>query len=625
MIGKRKIVSLCLSTMQDVPCYELITSLNKSLTARGNSLFVYSTSSDMYWNEVEDVGETAVFDLIDYNITDAVIIFDRRIPNKKLVATIIERARDHRIPVVLLDGAGQGCINVNFDYEGDFEQVVRHVVEHHRPKSFHFMAGMRDNEFSDRRIAVFRRVLEEAGYPFDESMVSYGDFWYLPAQRATEELIRQKRVPGAIVCANDVMALSVISTLEQHGFSVPGDVIVTGFDGIDEIRYSTPTVTSCRCGYREMGERTIELLEDYFQGRIPTEGDYFVPSSPILAESCGCGSRKDINISEYLNKTTTRLQRVINDNLHLTQMAARINTSRTAAQIAAAMENHVIYDMCCLVKKECIDETVDPLLRCRRGEGEAKLCLLFDSDAPKPFLPRDFDGDDIAPDLEAILEQNVPLAFMSLCFHEIPFGYVCFHFTKGELDDYCGTSLIVSALNNGIGGFRNLRYQNYLTRQIEEMYKLDPLTGLYNRTGFMKVYQELVEELRDQGGCITVAMADLDGLKAINDGYGHNEGDNAIRTVAQALRQGCPEDAIATRFGGDEMFAVMKGIQDGASIRSRVESFLTAYNTSSGKPYRVSASMGICLATHRDDLDPERLMKEADKQMYQEKSQKKDK
>ena len=556
--------------MQDVPCYELITSLNKSLTARGNSLFVYSTSSDMYWNEVEDVGETAVFDLIDYNITDAVIIFDRRIPNKKLVATIIERARDHRIPVALLDGSGQGCINVNFDYEGDFEQVVRHVVEHHRPKSFHFMAG-------------------------------------------------------AIVCANDVMALSVSSTLEQHGFSVPGDVIVTGFDGIDEIRYSTPTVTSCRCGYREMGERTIELLEDYFQGRIPMEGDYFVPSSPILAESCGCGRRMDINISEYLNKTATRLQRVLNDNLHLTQMAARINTSRTAAQIAAAMENHVIYDMCCLVKKECIDETVDPLLRCRRGEGEAKLCLLFDSDAPKPFLPRDFDGDDIAPDLEAILEQNVPLAFMSLCFHEIPFGYVCFHFTKGELDDYCGTSLIVSALNNGIGGFRNLRYQNYLTRQIEEMYKLDPLTGLYNRTGFMKVYQELVEELRDQGGCITVAMADLDGLKAINDGYGHNEGDNAIRTVAQALRQGCPEDAIATRFGGDEMFAVMKGIQDGASIRSRVESFLTAYNASSGKPYRVSASMGICLATHRDDLDPERLMKEADKQMYQEKSQKKDK
>ena len=103
-----------------------------------------------------------------------------------------------------------------------------------------------------------------------------------------------------------------------------------------------------------------------------------------------------------------------------------------------------------------------------------------------------------------------------------------------------------------------MRYQHYLAKQIEEMYRQDILTGLYNRNGLMAAYQEMVsdhgQEKISEG--ITIVLADLDGLKKINDNYGHGEGDHAIHTVAQALKNACPKNAVCARFGGDEMLAI---------------------------------------------------------------------
>ena len=83
----------------------------------------------------------------------------------------------------------------------------------------------------------------------------------------------------------------------------------------------------------------------------------------------------------------------------------------------------------------------------------------------------------------------------------------------------------------------NMLYQRYLSDKVRDMYKFDSLTRLYNRAGFNYEFSLMKEELSEKGGEITVIMSDLDGLKRINDSYGHDAGDKAISLAASALKK----------------------------------------------------------------------------------------
>lgn len=85
MLGKRKIIALCISKVHDTTSYEFVVALNEKLRQRGDSLFVYNTCSDLYWGRLEEKGEMSVFDLMPYQIIDAVVIFEEKIKDEQLV------------------------------------------------------------------------------------------------------------------------------------------------------------------------------------------------------------------------------------------------------------------------------------------------------------------------------------------------------------------------------------------------------------------------------------------------------------------------------------------------------------------------------------------------------------
>lgn len=122
---------------------------------------------------------------------------------------------------------------------------------------------------------------------------------------------------------------------------------------------------------------------------------------------------------------------------------------------------------------------------------------------------------------------------------------------------------------------------------------------------------------------MTIIMADLDGLKYINDNFGHDEGDAAIKTAANALMYACPPNSLCTRFGGDEMLAVCCGKYDKDKLTEAVNCFLDNFNRGSGKPYKVSVSIGIDYSDSSMDHSFEGLVRKADNLMYVEKKKRK--
>jgi diguanylate cyclase (GGDEF)-like protein/PAS domain S-box-containing protein len=172
------------------------------------------------------------------------------------------------------------------------------------------------------------------------------------------------------------------------------------------------------------------------------------------------------------------------------------------------------------------------------------------------------------------------------------------------------------------------RAQRELAIQAEELSRsneilqtlslLDDLTGLYNRKGFLALADHRVKLAYRNGEPFSVAFVDLDGLKQINDTFGHQEGDCALKDTAHVLRDCFRESDIIARIGGDE-FAVYVAEAEVDRVAARIEERLAELIATPGRRYRLSFSIGFVAANAGKHLDVEALLQQADALMYEQK------
>jgi diguanylate cyclase (GGDEF)-like protein len=154
------------------------------------------------------------------------------------------------------------------------------------------------------------------------------------------------------------------------------------------------------------------------------------------------------------------------------------------------------------------------------------------------------------------------------------------------------------------------------------LYIRDPLTGTLNRRGFEQKISGLFDEDGNAKKELAVASIDMDGLKYINDNFGHNSGDEAIKEIANILDGALNPDEFVARMGGDEFAAVIvlsEVGRVGKFIRS-VRSNIKKINQSGKYEFEIGASIGTCDLNKWRDV-PE-CMNKADKAMYLEKKAK---
>lgn len=617
MLGNRKIIALCISGIQEMTSYEFTVSLNEKISKLGYTVFVYNTCSELGVNNTSIYGQSSVYELMDYSIIDAVIVFDEKIKNRNVTDSIIRCARAHGKPAAVIGEKRSDCTNIAFDDAYGFEMLSRHVVGIHNFSTIHFLAGDKGNFYSEQRIAALKSVLKSSRIDFDESMISYCGFCSAPAERAVNKLIAENNIPDIIMCANDIMAIAAVGTLAKHGIKVPDDVIVTGYDGISEIEFISPRISSVKCSYSAIAEKLADLLPSILDGKLKNRS-FFVTPELILSESCGCAVPDRINAAEYMNMLNNQFHRYQQENTELAEISAKVQICDNFEQISALMNDRLFYDVCCVLNKNCTDEKVNPLDFDRtKGLIDDEALLLYDNDGTTPCIPRKFNPEDIIPHLDYFMDRNRIFIFTSLNYLNSPMGFVCFHFSMNSYENFLRIPQVINMLNNGIGGYRNIKYKNYLMNKIDEMYRTDTLTGLLNRRGFSLEYQKLLDN--NPGTKLTVILADLNKLKYINDNFGHEDGDIAIKATADALTAACPSDALCVRFGGDEMIAVCKGSLDIAELKKKFHLFFTEFNARSNKPYTVSASIGAYCYENADGLGMNELISRPDRLMYLEK------
>jgi len=179
--------------------------------------------------DVQKTGHSTIFKLPDLSTFDAAIVFYPGLNFAESIDYIYSELRRVNIPVINLCNPMDGYYNICADNFVGTTELANHLIEEHNCKKFFYVAGAPDNKDSNDRLSALTATLTEHGYATPEVFYSY---WENPAAKGyIEERFKDaESLPDAFVCANDYLAAYVVLGLENNGFKVPADILVTGFD-----------------------------------------------------------------------------------------------------------------------------------------------------------------------------------------------------------------------------------------------------------------------------------------------------------------------------------------------------------------------------------------------------------
>jgi LacI family transcriptional regulator len=214
---------------------------------------------------------------------DGLILHDRMLPPSSITRL------SAIVPVVTLAGSpSRGAMNVRCDNEAGMRALVRHLALDHGYRSLAYVAGRSDSPDNRARARVFEAEATGAGVEIESGPEWQGDYSAAGGANVITSLLESgRKLPRAIVCANDQTALGVMHALARSGVNVPEQVAVTGFDDVPVARHLHPPLTTVRQPMLELGATAFDVL----YSRISTgkgEPEVVLPVQLIVRESCGC-------------------------------------------------------------------------------------------------------------------------------------------------------------------------------------------------------------------------------------------------------------------------------------------------------------------------------------------------
>ncbi|MBQ1662902.1 MAG: GGDEF domain-containing protein [Treponema sp.] len=527
-----------------------------------------------------------------------------------------------------------------------FSALISHIIEKHGCRRIALMGARNNSTDAINREKIYKQVLLEHNIAYDSRLMMDGAFTYDMALLA---LNRYRDVQGridfdAIIAANDQMAYACVDYLRQHKIKVPEEVIVTGFD--DELRSSimSPTLSTVNQDLEKQGFESARVLFELMEGKTLPK-DVTVDSVALYRQSCSCvpasdqtmnaidqnGNRilnKDIGnfpaVGEWCLKRSQFIQVIhlyteMQNDVNLIQFREHINSDLISLGILSAavvLFEHPIstdrVEFFSLPPKATVYSALD------RYSG----FWLGNAEAPIPFNPQER----LIPD--GLFADMDKMQVHALYHTSTVYGYLIFRPGTYDVTVY---AMVCNMFSNALSSAYNLTRSEEERADLEKEFAVatrtsvtDELTGVLNRRGFLNYGQKALEVSLANGKGGMVLFCDIDGLKKINDSYGHSAGDKVIRMEADILKKTFRQSDIIGRLGGDEFAVVAPHLSEKKfqlALRL-IDDFSNQWNESSGEPYKLSLSVGAAVYNVGEIPSLETLLKKADEALYLEKQKK---
>lgn len=639
-MNKRKIIGCISIRPEEVYQQRVIDGLQAQCERYGYNLAVFSplVCISHYFTDYLK-GELNILNLPDYDSFDAIVIvsipFVSMGDDSRLINIYNNIKSKTSKPIISLDYPIEGCESVYTDDINAFYKITKHIIDEHNCEKIYFLTGQKGYDVSERRIKGYANALEDCGRTLNNEYIFYGDFWYTSGEAfAAKILSGEIEMPEAVICAGDHMAIGIVNALEKAGIKVPEQIIVTGYEATPEAVVNRTGITSYIPDVCRMAGEAVNKIRTIIEPGEPVlEAEYKTATGIFISESCGCKADSALQ-KKYLQSALYRTNRNYGDdkisnnedisNLMESYMLENLTKSESPLECLK-----LIYSSTYLIQPYshfylCLrPDWLDTETNLSEGYPETMRCVMhaapMDSSDYKDDAihcrndSRDnFDTKLMLPNLWRECSRPSIFYFAPAHFSDNTFGYSvlqCYLSERTKL-----TAVFHNWMRNINNALEMIRARNKLIS-----YSLvDSMTKLCNRRG-MKIRINDLLRIAEPDDKVLAMVIDMDGLKRINDTYGHNEGDYAITTIASVVRCIIEGGEVASRAGGDEFYILGVGKYTDEMAKAKINRFysiLAEQNNYALKPFEITGSVGYAMKPVCEVDDITQLIAIADSSMY---------
>lgn len=591
-------------------------------------LFIFITVGYRDSVNYYDTQEKAMFDFAPVQHLDGALVTPDSYDMEGFKEALFNMlGRNEELPVACIRDRDSKYDNFFTDEETAMRPMMEHLLDDHGYRKVCFQSGYEGHYDSEMRLKCYREEMEKRGIPLPKRAIYHGNLWVTRANEAYDYFFADPDDrPEAIVCANDYMAKALTDEIIARGLRVPEDVAVTGFDNIPDTATGNPTITTVCQDYEQMVIQAMETLHQRIcakeEGRtLPAPCKHPLPSLVALRESCGCPkctTEDELRLDN--NKLSRQIRSITQREVSQTYFSIELNVAEdyesihnTILRKMADVPNIQDFYLCLFegengMMAEKITDNVRVISAVRNRTEGCSPNWLFNRET---LLP-------------AQVETDEPQAFYIHLHHQrdCMYGYSAVQLLDNETPTlfYMHWNIIISV------ALRNLCNQAKLAALYEERRLssiTDMLTGLYNRRGIDEQLSSIWPEYCSECRKMTFISLDMDNLKPINDTFGHQGGDMALCTIADAIRAASPENVLAARMGGDEFLVILPDgkNKDATQFCKKFNEYLQKVNQ--GQTCTVGASVGALTVELSKDSVLEQCIHDSDLKMYKVKKRRK--
>ena len=579
-------------------------------------------------------GEYNIYNLPDFTQYDGVIIDTVTIHDLETVDNLTRRIADSGVPCVSLNDKFDGSINITLENSGGTRAIAEHLINEHNVGSIYYISGPIDNPDSQERLEVYKSVMHKNNIDWQEDDIYYGDYTYVSGVQAVEHFLEMDRpLPEAIMAANDRMALGAIQKLSEAGFHVPSDVIVTGYDDSDMASLSNPRLTSVKKGMYPAAEMAYQKLKQVWQGEQVQDDTIY--AKPVFSESCGCQRR---NYSSHAQVQDMFVGKQIEQDYSQTLLknsAAEFSGLERSRDLIVTLRKYIKlinpeYFYFCMSGH--VQAYINELDRIEAGYDLERDTSIYMDEVTVPFAYergrvtqyKAFDKSLLLPPDRAKTAGANFYVVLPMHYEDFCFGYCVIGNYRPVLERPLFQNFLMN-ICNAMESVRKQEIMKAIMQKIDQMWRYDELTGLYNRAGFNEQATTMLEGAEFRNASVSLFFIDTDGLKKVNDSFGHDEGDAFIKAMADILAQNCPSDYLVCRYGGDEFIVLVIGLTEveTQAFKNKIQTAMVDYNESHSNEWVLDASIGCWFEQSAIDMDLNEAIELADQDMYRNKRKKK--
>lgn len=614
---------------------QFLTGMKNSLSDVNADVFLFLCYPTIIDTDAIKTGEMNIYNLPDMHDFDGAVIFASGLDFKDRIDNIIGRCKEAGIPLIMQGAKYEGVSFVGSDNTQATKDLIDHLRKTHGVKSFSFFAGSKESYDSNLRLNAISNYLKENDCEDELAEIFYTNWENAAVTRHVNELCASGvKLPDAIVCANDGLAMECCITLNNNGLDVPGDVLVTGFDYVDYSQVFYPSIASVDQCFEEMGVAAIKLWRELIDGAEPGSAE-IINCKYVPGESCNCfDHRNSDNLRRQMGREnftkramTTYFNRKL-DIIDSTVLACSAYPEFKENMNLLLTNNHDYEgdSFHVLLEPNFARSIFDSDIKLNTNGYSRKMEVLYSSEDGVKYEEELFETRKLIPGYD---ENGTNHLYVFLPLHEgdSSFGYIVFRDCIDKVNNK-----FLHNYENRVGlvfdKFRHALTMDQINKRLIDIMRRDPLTNVSNRMAFDDKEKSLQAQINsDPDVKFAIAMFDVNSLKMINDTLGHEAGDKYLLRACHLICDVFKHSPVF-RMGGDEFVAVLMGedYEKREELLEKINASMSKYSNVMPLPDDyVSIAVGISEFIPDFDMSVTDVNKRADENMYRDKAAKKGK